>query len=54
MDDRRPDGTKRLFPSLPDDYQPPPVTEEHAHTAAQRYRDEYGKWPPGWEHLGDG
>lgn len=43
----RPDG-RRLFPQLPDDYAPPPVTADHARAAAERYRAEYGNWPPGW------
>jgi len=44
----RPDGRRRLFPQLPDDYAPPPVTADHARAAAERYQTEYGNWPPGW------
>ena len=37
----RPDGRRRLFPQLPDDYTPPPVTADQARAAAERYRAEY-------------
>ena len=39
----RPDGTRRMFPNLPDGQVPPLPTEAQQRQAAERYRVEHGR-----------